>query len=145
MTADNFTPRGDALKFACLLFCCSIGAALLSSCGSAAAQPRRSVVIVADAQIKAVCNGPATMTGCLVSVFDSTAGLPLAVNVAVAKGDTLTRIRPCTANETIVIGGQFIGTRAGATNSAPVGARGTGACTAQAGQPSPVIVIQVTP
>lgn len=116
--------------------------ALLSGCRPAAAEPRASLLL-ADARIGAVCSGPATMTGCLISVYDSTANVSLASNVAVVKGDTLWRTRPCLSIETVVVGGQFIGTRAGATNSAPVGARGTGACTAQAGQPSPVIVIQV--
>lgn len=114
------------------------------ACGKAAAQPRATMVL-ADARVGAVCSGPASMTGCLISLHDSTANISLASNVAVVRGDTLWRTRPCLAIETVVIGGQFIGTRPGATNSAPVGARGTGACTAQAGQPSPVIVIQVTP
>lgn len=133
-----------SMRYAILPFGLSIGAALLSSCTKAAAEPRPALLL-ADARIGAVCSGPATMTGCLISVYDSTANVSLAANVAVVKGDTLWRTRPCTSIETVVVGGQFIGTRAGATNSAPVGARGTGACTAQAGQPSPVIVIQVTP
>ncbi len=117
------------------------GLVLLFACITAAT-PRPSLIF-ADARIGAVCSGPATMTGCLISVVDSTAGVSLASNVPVAKGDTLWRTRPCTANETVVIGAQFVGTRAGASNSAAVGARGTGACTAQAGQPSPVIVVTV--
>lgn len=117
-------------------------ALLLVVACTVAAMPRPSLVM-ADARIGAVCNGPATMTGCIISVVDSTANVSLASNVAVAKGDTLWRTRACTANETVVVGAVFIGTRAGASNSAPVGARGQGACTAQAGQPSPVIVVTV--
>jgi hypothetical protein len=133
-----------ARRLALLLFAVVIGT-MAASCGAKVAAQPRGKILMADARIGAVCSGPATMTGCLVSVFDSTANVALATNVAVAKGDTLWRTRPCTAIETVVVGGQFIGTRAGASNSAPVGARGTGACTAQAGQPSPVIVIQITP
>ena len=121
------------------------GLSLGASCTSKLAAKPVPAMVLADARVGAVCSGPATMTGCLISVFDSTANVSLAASVAVTKGDTLWRTRACTANETVVIGGQFIGTKSGASNSAPVGARGTGACTAQAGQPSPVIVIQVTP
>lgn len=133
-----------SLNFAVFLFAVVLGT-LAASCGRKAVAQPRALLTFADARVGAVCNGPSTMTGCLISVFDSTANVSLAANVAVAKGDTLWRTRPCTANETVIVGGQFIGTRAGASNSAPVGARGTGLCTAQAGQPSPVIVIQVVP
>lgn len=118
--------------------------ALLACVATAAAAPVPSLV-VSDLRVGAVCGGPATMTGCLVSLYDSTAQASLADGVAVAKGDTLWRARPCTSNETVVIGGTFVGTRAGASNSPPVGARGAGVCTAQAGSPTPVIVVQVVP
>src|SRR5690606_22413252 len=115
----------------------------LACVNRAAAEPRDSALVVADLRVGAVCGGPATMTGCLVSVYDSTAGTSLASNVAVAKGDTLWRTRACTTNQTVVIGATFIGTAAGRSNSQPVGARGTGQCAAQAGQPIPAIIVEV--
>lgn len=132
--------RGGA-RLAVLMAIVGIGAACVHS---VAAQPVGAVV-VADLRVGAVCGGPASMTGCLVSLYDSTANVALASSIAVARGDTLWRSRPCTSNESVVIGGTFVGTRAGASNSAPVGARATGTCTAQAGQPSPVIVVEIVP
>src|SRR5690606_34951885 len=52
---------------------------VLSACTKAAAQPRPDVLL-ADARVGAVCAGPTTMAGCLVSVYDSTAGASLASN-----------------------------------------------------------------
>lgn len=139
ITAD----RSNRSKLLALLAFVGVLLLALACVNRAAAEPRDSALVVADLRVGAVCGGPATMTGCLVSVYDSTAGAALASNVAVAKGDTLWRSRPCTSNQTVVIGAQFVGTAPGRSNSAPVGARGTGACTAQAGQPIPAIIVEV--
>ena len=136
--------KGHAsLKLLALLIVCAGALAFLGGCVKrAAAQPAGSVLL-ADARVGAVCSGPATMTGCLVSIHDSTANVSLANNVAVAKGDTLWRTRACNQNETVVIGARFVGTAPNRSNSAAVGARGTGQCTAVAGQPSPVIIVEI--
>ena len=129
-----------ALLVVLLLFGVSLGLACTTK---AAAEPSESRVLLADARVGAVCSGPATMTGCLVSIHDSTANVSLASNVQVAKGDTLWRTRACSQNETVVIGARFVGTAPNRSNSAAVGARGTGQCTAVAGQPSPVIIVEI--
>lgn len=134
----------STVKLLGLLVVVGLSLMVLVSCTKAAAQPR-GAVLLADARVGAVCSGPATMAGCLVSVYDSTANVSLAANVAVEKGDTLWRTRACTANQTVVIGAQFVGTAPGRSNSAAVGARGTGQCTAVAGQPSPVIIVEIVP
>lgn len=122
-----------------------LGVSLGIACTTKAAASPVPVLTVADARVGAVCSGPATMAGCIVSVYDSTAGVALATSIAVTRGDTLWRTRTCTANQTVVIGAQFIGTAPGKSNSPAVGARGTGQCTAVAGQPVPVIVVEITP
>lgn len=120
------------------------GVTVLSACRSAAAQPTHAMSIereLQDLRIGAPCKGPTGMTGCLISIYDSTAGVSLASNVAVNRDDTLWRTRPCVVIGTVVIGGQFVGTAAGLNPSPPIGARGTGSCNPVAGQPFPVIII----
>jgi hypothetical protein len=140
---DGFTGRRGNARPALLALLVVAGVTL--ACVARLAAAPFPALVLADARVGAVCSGPASMTGCLISVYDSTAGASLAANVAVPKGDTLWRNRPCTINETVVIGAAFVGTAPNVSPSAPVGARGTGQCTAQAGQPAPVIVIEIVP
>ena len=142
-------PEQGGASSSLLLVLALVGLVGLQACRKVAAQPAGaglgSAVEMTSLRIGAVCNGPAGMTGCAISIFDSTANVSLASNVATPKGDTLFRTRACTLNETVVIGATFLGTAPGKSPSAPVGRRATGTCSATADAPTPDLIVEIVP
>ena len=119
---------------------------LLVACVTAAASPAPSFSVGLETtalRVGAVCQG--AMAGCVISVYDSTASVPLVTDAVATVGDTVWATRACVVNEAVVIGATFVGTAPGKDNSAPVGARATGQCTATAEQPVPQIIVHVVP
>lgn len=136
----------DHLKLVGLVLFVLAASVALTACTDVAAQPTPELATVLEVQelrVGAVCNGPTDMAGCVVSVYDSTASIALATNVAVTKGDTLWRTRACLAVETVTIGATFVGVAPGLNNSDPIAVSGTGNCSPTAGTPTPELIVQV--
>lgn len=138
-----------------LLACLALIAVASTACTvkKAQASPPKSDVAVAytaagDIQYTIPCEGPATMAGCLVTAYDSTASAVLVASTARAKGQSLVVTRVCSKTAPtppVVVGVTRIGTAPGFTPSTPRLDRIQADCPAlQAPQPTGTITVEIT-